>query len=229
MTEVANLTSFGVMTSYNNFISLLPPIIQNFVSFFLLVLGIVVYSVLVWRFYKFISRKNPLGLDLKKYNKAESPFLTKLLTGGLYFLEYILILPFLIFIVFIVFTLLLMLLSQGANISQILIISATIIAAIRITAYYREALSQEIAKMLPLMFIAIVALNPNTFSQTQYIEGLFNLFNQIPDVIEKIGSYLLFIIFIEVILRLFDFIFSLFNLNEDENVKEGLVDEEESE
>ena len=226
---MANLTSFGVMTSYNNFISLLPPIIQNFVSFFLLVLGIVVYSVLVWRFYKFISRKNPLGLDLKKYNKAESPFLTKLLTGGLYFLEYILILPFLIFIVFIVFTLLLMLLSQGANISQILIISATIIAAIRITAYYREALSQEIAKMLPLMFIAIVALNPNTFSQTQYIEGLFNLFNQIPDVIEKIGSYLLFIIFIEVILRLFDFIFSLFNLNEDENVKEGLVDEEESE
>jgi len=199
---------------YNEFIASLPPFAGNFFNFLILVLLIVIYSVFIWKFYRFISTKNVFGLNLNKYNKSKNPLFTKLFAGALHFVEYIIILPFLIFFWFAIFTLFLMLLTQNQDLSLILIISATIIAAIRMTSYYKEELSREIAKMLPLTLLAITVLNPNSFSQTQYVEKIINHLSQIPSFFSQILYYLGFIIILEVILRFFDFIFSLFELEE---------------
>ncbi|GAG09030.1 unnamed protein product, partial [marine sediment metagenome] len=159
--------------------------------------------------------------DLNKYNSTQNSFFSRLLQGTLYFVEYILILPFLIFIIFAVFTFFLIILAQNQEISQILIISAAIITAIRMTAYYKENLSQEVAKMLPFTLLAITILNPNTFAKTQYIEKILSQFTQIPGFFSQIFNYLIFIVLIEAILRFFDFIFSLFGVEEkDETVEE---------
>ncbi|MEN7981836.1 MAG: hypothetical protein ABFQ65_00110 [Nanoarchaeota archaeon] len=217
MTQVSSV----FLDAYNSFIEILPLWVQNFISFFLLVLLIVAYSIMVWRFYQFVSKKNPLGLNLnEKYKPNEHSFGTRFVVGLLYFVEYILILPLLIFLIFGIFTLFLIVLSSSEDVSQILIISATVIASIRITAYYNEKLSQEIAKILPFMLLAVAVLNPTTFTQVQYIEKIFNHLINIPNFLSQIWSYLLFIIIIEITLTFFDLIFSLFNLHEPEKAEE---------
>jgi len=210
-----------ILSIYNEFISALPPSLGQFVNLLILVLMIVIYSIFVWKFYKFISKKNPLGLNLNQYNKLQNSFFSRLTHGALYFVEYILILPFLIFIIFSVFTFFLIILAQSQDTAQILIISAAIITAIRIVAYYKEDLSQEIAKMLPFTLLAITVLNPNNFSDTQYIERILGHISNISVFFSQILTYLMFIVLIEAVLRFFDFIFSLFDLEEpDETIKE---------
>ncbi len=223
--------SFGIelIKLYKEFITFLPSPLGEFFNLLILVLLIVLYSIFIWKFYRFIATKNFLGLNLNKHNKSQNPFFTKLLAGALYFLEYIIILPFLIFFWFSIFTLFLIILTTTEEISQILIISATIVAAIRMTAYYKEDLAKDLAKFLPFTLLAIAVLNPNTFSEAQYIERIISHFSQIPNFFNQIGYYLLFIISLEIILRFFDFIFSLFGLEEVEEIKKSAKEEEENE
>ncbi len=219
MIEVIKEIGTQILSIYNEFVAVLPYPLGQFINLLILVLMIVIYSIFVWKFYTFVSKKNPLGLDLNKYNSTQNSFFSRLFQGTLYFVEYILILPFLIFIIFSVFTFFLIILSQSQEISQILFISAAIIIAIRMTAYYKEDLSQEIAKMLPLTLLAITVLNPINFSDTQYIERIFSHFSSIPAFFSQILTYLIFIVFIEAVLRFFDFIFSLFEMGKkDETV-----------
>ncbi len=227
MAEGINNIGTELFGFYKEFVGFFPSYIGVFFNFLIFVLIVVIYSVFVWKFYRFISKKNPLGLNLDKYQKAGHPFLSRLLIGGLYFLEYIIVLPFLIFIIFAIFTFFLIILTQSQDISQILIISGIVITAIRMTAYYKEELSREIAKMLPLTLLAIAVLNPNTFSQAQFIERIFTQLNQIPNFFSEIFYYLIFIIIIEALLRFFSFIFSLFDLEETEEIKEVKEAEEE--
>jgi hypothetical protein len=214
MPEIFSKSITNLIDFYKGFIEFSPPNVGIFLNLMILVLLVVVYSVLIWKFYRFISKKSPLGLDLAKYSTAEHSFLSRLFAGFLYFTEYILILPFLVFIIFSVFTLLLIILVQNQNVTQVLVISAVIIAAIRMTAYYKENISQELAKMLPFTLLAVSVLNPNTLTQLDYIERILIQIMQIPSFISQIAIYLLFIIILEIILRFFDFIFSLFEIEE---------------
>ncbi|GBE19653.1 hypothetical protein BMS3Abin17_00378 [archaeon BMS3Abin17] len=233
MEGVINQTASTVVGYYNNFIGFLPPYVGEFFNFLILVLLVVVYAVFIWKFYKFVSKKNIIGLNLNQYNRYEHPLGAKLMAGAFYLIEYIIILPFLIFFWFAVFTLLLIILSQAQEISQILVVSAVIIAAIRMTAYYKEGLSQDIAKMLPLTLLAVTVLNPNFYNESQYFERVISHLVQIPDFFMQIISYLIFIVSLEMVLRFFDFIISLFGLDEEEQIEEMkkkskvIVDEDE--
>lgn len=218
-TEVINGFGAGILEAYNSFLLVLPTWAQTFINLFLLVLLVVIYAVFVWKFYRFVSKKNIIELNLKKYSRAEHPVLAKLVAGGLYFIEYIIILPFLIFFWFAVFTLFLIFLTENLEVSTLLLISAVIIAAIRMTSYYSEDLSKEIAKLLPFMLLAISLLSPNFFN----LERIFSHFSELPNFFGNIAYYLIFIIGLEVILRFFDFIFSLFGVGE-EVVKEKKVE-----
>lgn len=213
MAEVENL-GIQLFEFYKEFIASLPPLAGNFFNFFILVLVIVIYSMFIWKFYKFIAKKNILGLDLNKYNKSSNPFFAKVFAGTFYFVEYIIILPFLIFFWFAIFTFFFIFLSE-LEIQTILIASATIVAAIRMTSYYKEDLSRDIAKLLPFMLLATSILTPGFFN----IERIFTHFDRLPNFFGNIAYYLIFIIFLEIILRFFDFIFSLFGLEESEEAE----------
>lgn len=223
--------SEGVNQSYNLLISSLPSFMQNFINLFLIVLIIFIYAIFIWKFYRFISTKNILGLNLNQYNKSQFPFLTKLIAGGFYFLEYIIILPFLIFFWFTIFALFLIFLTEELSINAVLVLSAVIISSIRMTSYipeYGEALAKDLAKLLPFTLLAVSLLSPGFFN----FERIIGHLAQLPEFFSQITGYLLFIITIEIILRFFDFIFSLFGV-EDETQKtvteeiEGKTKEEE--
>jgi len=210
MGGVLNTFTLEVTESYKALLSILPPTIQTFVNLFILVLIIFVYSVFIWKFYRFIATKNILGLNLNKYNKSENPFTTKLVAGLLYFVEYIVVLPFIIFFWFSIFTLFMVFMTENLTMANLLIISTVIISSIRIAAYYREDLSKDIAKLIPFTLLGISLINPNFFN----IERVINQIGQLSVFFSEIFLYLVFIIGLEIILRFFDFIISLFQLEE---------------
>tara|TARA_Y100000310_G_C20604888_1_gene774993 strand:+ start:644 stop:1303 length:660 start_codon:yes stop_codon:yes gene_type:complete len=206
---IENLGS-NILNGYNLFLSSMPPFAQSFINLFLIVLFIVVYSIFIWKFYRFIATKNIIELNLGKYKSSGHPFFEKITAWGLYFLEYLIILPFLIFFWFSIFTIFLALLTQKIDISLLLVLSATIIAAIRMTSYYKEDLAKDLAKLVPFTLLAVSLLNPDFFS----FERILTNFLGIQNYFAEIFTYLTFIITLEIVLRFFDFIFSLFGLEE---------------
>lgn len=204
--------STGLIDVYQGFIAASPPYVANLFNLLFLVLLVFVYSVFVWKFYRFISTKNLLKLDLSQYNKMQHPAAAKTIAWLFYFVEYILILPFLIFFWFVAFTFFLIILTDNLDVKTVLVISATVIVVIRMTAYYKEDLSKDVAKMLPFTLLSVSILNPGFFN----VERIITHLTKLPEFFGEITLYLVFIIIIEAVLRFFDFIFSLFGLEEEE-------------
>jgi len=154
---MAGVEDFGIFLSefYHSFLGIMPGWMQTFVNLFLLVIVVFIYAVFVWKIHKLVAKKNIIELNLRQYNKSEHPFFTKLIAGVLYFAEYILIVPFLTFFWFAVFATFITLLTEDIPSATILLISAVTVGAIRMTAYYRENLSRELAKLLPLNLLAV--------------------------------------------------------------------------
>jgi len=215
MSEVFSSISSELISFYNSFFPTLPVFYQKFITLFFLSLVIVVYAVFIWKFYRFVAKKNILDLNLKKYNKSEHQFFSKIIAMVFYFVEYIIILPLVIFFWFAIFTFFLIVLTEELSINAILIVSATIIAAIRMTAYYSEDLSKDVAKLLPLTLLASAVTKSGFFD----LKRILTQIAQIPESFSIITTYLGFIIILEIILRLFDFIFMVL----------GVADEEEKE
>lgn len=216
----------NLVHEYEIFVSTLPQIIQNFLNLFLFVLLIVIYAVFIWKLYRFIGTKNIFKFDLNKYNRTGHPFLTKIVAAGFYLLEYILVIPFIIFFWYAIFTFFLILFVEGAvAINTILFISAVAIAAIRMSSYlpkYGENLAKELAKILPFTFLAVSVLNPNIF--TNIVGRLSERFSEISIFFGGIITYLIFIILLEIILRFFEFIFNILEVEDVEPPKkEGEV------
>lgn len=206
MQEVTDLI-LELKDFYILFLSKFPTIVAEFLNFFLLVILIVIYSIFIWHFYRFLGKRDILQLNLNQYNKYHDAILVKIVAGLLYLVEYILISPLLIFVGFVAFTIFLILLNESLSIASLLLVSATIVAVVRITSYYKEDLSREIAKFFPFTLLGLSLINPNLFD----LNRIFTQFISIPSLFNQAGNYLLFIIFIEIILRFFRFIF---NLNE---------------
>lgn len=206
MAEVTVSLTEQIVNTYNSLLNSLPDWGQTFVNLFFLILVVFLYSFFVWKFYGFIAKKNLFEFDLNRFNRSN----TKFLAAIFYFLEYIIILPFIIFFWFGIFTIFLIFLTENLEVSAILVVSAVIIAVIRIACYYKEDLAKDLAKLLPFTLLAVSVANPSFFKFDRILGNLTTL----PSLFNNILVYLAFIIILEVILRFFDFIFSLFGLEE---------------
>lgn len=217
MAEV--VTGFGsnLVAMYNSLLTSMPSWVGNFIELFLLVLLVFFYALLVWKLYRFIGTKNLFKLNLSKYNKSEHPVLTKLLATGLYLLEYIIIVPFLIFFWFAIFTLFLIVLNESLTINAILLVSATIIAVIRIASYYSEDLSREIAKLLPYTLLGVAILD---YIKIFDLGRIINHLASLPQFFGTILDYFIFIFLLEIILRFFDFLFIALGFHSESSLNE---------
>ncbi len=217
MSEMLTSFSSSLILIYQEFLSSLPFWAQNFINLFFISIVIVIYAIFIWNFYRWVAKKDILKLNLKKYNKTQHPFFIKFLAGLFYFIEYLVILPLVVFVWFFMFTFFLMLLTD-IPLQTLLVISATIIVAIRMTAYYREDLSKDLAKLLPFTLLGVSITQTGTFSFTKIISQIFT----IPEFFNHIIVYLLFIMIIEFILRAIEFIFiasGIYEEKEEEKVK----------
>jgi len=170
------------------------------------VILIVFYSIFVWKLYKFIAKKNIIDLNLNKYNKAKHPILIKFLALMLFLLEYIIIIPILIFFWFSAFAVFLLLLSKNTPINQILVVSAAIVGAIRMTSYYSNDLSKDLAKIFPFTVLVVSLLDPQFLANSNLIYRVL----EIPALMKNIILYIIFIAGIEFIMRILLLTKSLF-------------------
>ncbi|MBW6442362.1 hypothetical protein K0A97_01100 [Patescibacteria group bacterium] len=214
MTLESFILEFG--NTYREFISTLPSFFQTFLNLFLLVIVLVLYALFIWKFYRFIGTKNIFKFNFNKYNKSSRPFMAKIIAGFLYLLEYILIIPFIIFFWYSIFTFfLIFLVEESVGIEMILLISAIVIASIRVASYLPksgENIAKELAKILPFTFLALSIFNPQIFSE--FFVRISSRLSDLPLFFSGILTYLLFIASIEVILRFFEFAFNIFGIED---------------
>ena len=215
----------GLTSLYGDIVASIPAGFGDFLNIFIVTLFVVAYSVFMWKFSRLIGTKNIFELNLNQYNRADHPLLTKLTTIGFYLLEYILILPALIFFWFSILTIFLILFTEHLAVQDIIIISATVIAAIRMTSYipkYGEKVSREIAKLIPLNLLAISLLYPGIVD----FERVLNQVGSVPGLFSVMLSYLTFIIGLEMVLRFFDFLFTLLGFDDQLEAKKTKEEKE---
>jgi hypothetical protein len=153
------------------------------------VTGMVIYSVFVFKFYKFISRRNIFSRE-----RGEASGLKKVF----YALEYIFLFPVIAFLWFLVIAILLSMLSEVLRIGNIFMIAMATMVTIRICAYYNEDLSRDIAKLIPFALLAVFLLEISKIS----LSVPFLILAQIPLIANTLVYYFIFAVFLEIFLRL---------------------------
>jgi len=190
---------FDISFDINQIYPILKPLL-------LFVLGMVVYSVFIFKFYRFVARKNIFKLNLSQYNTSQHPFLKKFVGAVFYVVEYVLLFPIFTFFWFAVLTALLTFLAKESGIENILLVSVAVVGAVRVTAYYNEDLSKDLAKMLPFALLGVFLVDISFFSFNTSIETL----KTIPQHISLIVYYLVFVIVLEFVLRILHGLFRFF-------------------
>jgi len=153
------------------------------------VIGMVVYSLFVFKLYKFMASK-----DVFRVSRGGSHSAHKRVA---YFLEYIFLFPIIaIFWVF-VLSILLALLSDVIEITNIFTAAVATVATIRVAAYYNEELSREIAKLVPLALLALFLLDIANFSFAAALQVVY----LVPLALDTLFYYFIAIVVLEFVLR----------------------------
>ncbi|MBU0457338.1 MAG: hypothetical protein ABH824_05055 [Nanoarchaeota archaeon] len=172
--------------------------ILSLIPLFLFILGMVVYAIFVFKFYRFVARRDIFKLNLKKHSKSFRGFLENFFHLIFYTFEYLFLFPIFTFFWFIVLAIIIMLLSETQAVSNILLVAMALVGSVRATAYYNEDLSKDLAKMLPFALLGIFLLDISNFSY--YNSWL--MIRQLPDLWQTIIYYFIFIVALELILRI---------------------------
>jgi hypothetical protein len=168
------------------------------------VAGMIVYSVFIFKFYRFIARRDIFKLNLADYASRSHPALEQTLSIIFYILEHIVIFPVITFFSFLVLAVLMAFLAKEQTVQTIILVSISIVAAVRVTAYVHEDLSRDLAKMLPFALLGIFLVDSSYLNYAQSVEVI----KMLPGLGETMVYYLIFVILLEIILRLIHAIFS---------------------
>lgn len=156
MFETIELNNFSLVEAYNLLFPLLPFII-----------GVVIYSLFIFQFYKILSRRNLFELDTSHYGLFK-----KILGSLFYVIGYVVAYPVFAFLWFAVLSAFLLFLTPEQTIGTILITSMSLVASIRIVAYINQDLSQDLAKMVPFALLGNFILQSKDFSVVESINNL---------------------------------------------------------
>jgi len=169
----------------------------------LLAVILAVVSLFIWKFYRAVSKRNLISLDLSQYNHSAHPLLNKVLAAALYLLEYIVIMPLLIFLWFAALAIVILLIvgggASGLGVDHALLIAAGLIGAIRILAYFNGEISKDLAKLFPFMVLSLFLISPDSFD----IAKIQTQLDIVPSLFSNLFSYVFVIFSIEIVLRLF--------------------------
>ncbi len=178
---------------------------------FLFVGSILIYSLFVFKFYRFLAKRDILELKLEKYSVDFTGYLKTVVKILFYILENLIVIPILIFFWFAVLGVILVVISKTQTANTILLISMAIVASVRIASYYNEDLAQEIAKIIPFSLLALFLVDISYFS----IDKIIMTAQGLPSLWKNALYYLAVVVLMEFMLRLLKGIVWLFRKNED--------------
>ncbi|MFQ6026371.1 MAG: hypothetical protein ACE5Q6_02525 [Dehalococcoidia bacterium] len=170
------------------------------------ILGMVLYAVFIFKFYRFLARKDIFALNLGKYEQSDSHSMSMLLHVLFYFAKYLILFPIVAFFWYAVLVTLLSFLAKNQRIDNILLVSMAVVGAIRATAYYHEDLSRDLAKILPFALLGVFVIDLSYFTIDESLISLRRTIARLDIVL----YYLAFIIFLEFVLRMSHPILQLF-------------------
>ena len=156
-------------------------------EFLLFITGLAVFSIFVWYFYRFISKREliPRFHKAKIENTSKIQFLTYVVLNIISF-------PIIVFVWFALYSSLIFLLSEDLPFNLIMFVSMSLIGVIRITSYFKEELAKDVGKTIPFamlgMFLTAGTLfaDPNFLSPEKITEALIEFQNKIPEMIDAI-------------------------------------------
>lgn len=161
------------------------------------VLGMTAYAVFVFKFYRFVAARDMFGLDLSKNDQVRDAVAWDLIFLVWYLVRYLVLFPAFGFFWFAVLTLILVFLSENRELSQILLIAMATVSAIRVSAYYNEDLSRDLAKILPFAVLGVFIIDTSFFN----IQSSLDTLREISTHLETIAYYLIFLVALEFALR----------------------------
>ena len=160
--------------------------------------GMALYAVFVFNFYRFLAAKNMFQIDLSRYEQSRFRLVRRLLHVFFYVVKYIILFPFFAFFWFAVLTLILTFLSKDRSFADTLVVALATVSAIRMTAYYNEDLSRDLAKILPFAVLAVFLIDASFFAIGESLDVL----REVEDYTANIVYYLLFLVLLEFALRI---------------------------
>jgi hypothetical protein len=183
---------------YSGILEVLPTGLQKSFSVLMLAIFVSVVAIFIWYFYKSLSQRDLISLNLNKYNTSSHPGFSKFFAVILYFVEYALIMPLLIFVWFVALSFIIVLISEQGNLGSVLLLTAVMVASIRILAYVRHEISQDLAKLFPFITLSIFLLTPGAFD----LSGIVNRSTELVLLSGDVFSFFLVIFSVEIFLRL---------------------------
>ena len=177
LSDIANNVSLHDVLSANP---------EFLVPIFYLIISIAFYSIIIWHFYRFIARRDCFKLPSERHPTLYS------------MLKYFILFPLCAFVFFTGFSMMILFLTNEFSLSMVLSTSFSIIVAIRLTSYYNEELSKDVAKMLPFALLALVLVDPSYF----HVEDIVLKFEMLPLFFSQVLQYIILIVFVEWFLRI---------------------------
>lgn len=161
------------------------------------VLGMTAYAVFVFKFYRFVAARDMFGLDLSQNDAVRDAVIWDLIFLIWYAVRFLVLFPAFAFFWFAVLTLILVFLSENRELSQVLLIAMATVSAIRVSAYYNEELSRDLAKILPFAVLGVFIIDTSFFN----IQSSIDTLQEISAHRETIAYYLIFLVALEFGLR----------------------------
>ena len=159
--------------------------------------GMALYAFFVFKFYRFVAARDMFTLDLSRFEQARLRWARSTLHVITYIVKYIILFPVFAFFWFAVLTLILTFLSKDQTFSDTLLMALATVSAIRISAYYNEDLSRDLAKILPFAVLAVFLIDASFFDVSDSVDAL----RAVGDYSEHILYYLVFLVALEIVLR----------------------------
>lgn len=161
------------------------------------VLGMAVYAIFIFKFYRFIAARDIFKLDRSKNDRSGVPVLRDTFSLIWYAIKFVVLFPALAFFWVATLTLMLAFLSKDRELSQILIIALATVSAVRMCAYYDEDLSRDLAKILPFAVLSFLLVNASSLD----VGASLAVLGQVDGLWATVFSYWLFLVALEFGLR----------------------------
>ena len=164
---------------------------------FAAILGIVLYSAFVYRFYRYLAKKDLIDADFSQYSEGFSGFMKRLVDGLMLIVQNILFAPFLISFWVLILAIILTLLSGGDDLYWNVLVATSVVGAVRVISYFSEDLARDVAKMLPFAVLGVFLVDSGAFNW----EAVSLLWDQLDEFAISFASSMLLVIILETTLR----------------------------
>jgi hypothetical protein len=146
---------------------------NSMLEFLLFIIGVALYSLFVWYFYRFISKRDLLPKIFYPVTNEKNVSKIKIVGCSAAYLG---VFPLIVFVWFIVLAFFVFFIGKEMPFEIALFVSLVIIAVVRILSYYREDASKEVAKMIPYAILSFFLTSLVVFNDPNFLtEKHFNL------------------------------------------------------